>query len=410
MAKSEILEKKMKLSQSFNPGAPISKISLFAGRLQQLSTVINAINQTGQHVIIYGERGVGKTSLAIVLSDLFEEQSKDKKWLRYARVNCDAGDDFTSVWRKVFRELSIVYQRKEIGFTGEITEERASLEGLIGTDPAPEDIRYILEELGGHHIIVIDEFDRANKEGLTSLMADTIKAFSDHLLNTTLIIVGVADAVDELIEEHLSIERSLVQVHMPRMSTEEMEQIVINGLERVDMTITTDARDSIVRLSQGLPHYAHLLALHASQNAVDEERDEVNINDVNRAISQSVENAQQTIQRKYHQATSSPRKTLYPQVLLACSLANTDDLGYFAASDVRKPLSIIMGKEYDIPAFSRHLNDFCETGRGPVLIKTGVPRRFRFRFINPLIQPYVIMKGIADNLIDHSNIERLMEK
>jgi len=52
-----------------------------------------------------------------------------------------------------------------------------------------------------------------------------------------------------------------------------------------------------------------------------------------------------------------------------------------------------MGKPYDIPAFAQHLNDLSESGRGPVLQKKGSTRRFRYRFINPLLQPYVIMKG-----------------
>jgi hypothetical protein len=96
---------------------------------------------------------------------------------------------------------------------------------------------------------------------------------------------------------------------------------------------------------------------------------------------------------------SPRRENLYAQVLLACALARCDDLGYFAAADVRKPMSRIMGRSYEIPAFSRHLNDFCEATRGPILTKIGTRRRFRFRFITPLMQPYVIMKGLGSGLI-----------
>jgi hypothetical protein len=59
-----------------------------------------------------------------------------------------------------------------------------------------------------------------------------------------------------------------------------------------------------------------------------------------------------------------------------------------------------MGKPYDIPAYSRHLNlnDFSDT-RGPVLQKTGSPRRYRFRFINPMMQPFVLMRGRDKGLL-----------
>jgi len=58
-----------------------------------------------------------------------------------------------------------------------------------------------------------------------------------------------------------------------------------------------------------------------------------------------------------------------------------------------------MKKPYEIPAFSQHLNAFCENARGPVLQRTGTARRYRFRFENPLMQPFVIMDGIKKGLI-----------
>jgi hypothetical protein len=59
-----------------------------------------------------------------------------------------------------------------------------------------------------------------------------------------------------------------------------------------------------------------------------------------------------------------------------------------------------MKKPYDIPAFSRHLKDFCEKKRGAILQKSGTARRYRFRFVNPLMQPYVVMHGLSAGLID----------
>jgi len=100
---------------------------------------------------------------------------------------------------------------------------------------------------------------------------------------------------------------------------------------------------------------------------------------------------------------------IYPQVLLACALAKTDELGYFPAGDIRIPLKEITGKRYEIPSFSRHLNDFCESGRGPVLQKTGAAYRNKFRFINPLVQPYTIMQGRANQLIDKEKLAAIKQ-
>ncbi|MFY9719669.1 MAG: ATP-binding protein [Candidatus Cybelea sp.] len=54
-------------SEVFTPSSPIDSNDLFAGRRQQVTQIINAINQGGQHAGLYGERGVGKTSLANVI-------------------------------------------------------------------------------------------------------------------------------------------------------------------------------------------------------------------------------------------------------------------------------------------------------------------------------------------------------
>jgi len=43
----------------------------------------------------------------------------------------------------------------------------------------------------------------------------------------------------------------------------------------------------------------------------------------------------------------------------------------------------ITGKPYEIPSFSQHLNDFCETKKGRILLRTGTKRKFRFRFRAP---------------------------
>ena len=43
-----------------------------------------------------------------------------------------------------------------------------------------------------------------------------------------------------------------------------------------------------------------------------------------------------------------------------------------------------------------HLVSFRSAG---LLQKTGHERRFRYRFINPLMEPFVTMKGLASGLI-----------
>jgi hypothetical protein len=126
----------------------------------------------------------------------------------------------------------------------------------------------------------------------------------------------------------------------------------------------------------------------------------IGLDDIHQSINSAIQDTHQKIQSSYQTATASPRKdTLFKQVLLACALAEVDHLGYFASADVREPLSTIMGRKYDIPGFSQHLDKFCSGDRGKVLEKIGTQRRFRFRFSEPLLQPFVIMKGVSDEML-----------
>jgi Cdc6-like AAA superfamily ATPase len=398
-------ERRFEIARLFSPAAPVAKQQLFAGRQSQMDLLLQTVAQAGQHAVIYGERGVGKTSLAATMADLL--QGTDIA----ARTNCDGTDTFGTIWRKVLEEVRLVQEVSGAGFAAEAWEIVSTAADALPADEnvSPNDVRRVLQRLGQvkHVVIFIDEFDRLTDEASRGHFADTIKTLSDQLIDATLVLVGVADNVDQLIAEHRSVERAVVQIPMPRMSAAELGEIV-DRVGSVEMTIESDARGRITRLSQGLPHYTHLLAQAAALSAVDRGSTEITLQDVNSATQVAIANAQESIISAYHRATMSTRETLYPQVVLACALTQGDDLGYFASGDVREPLTAIMKRPYDIPAFSQHLNELSDPkgGRGPVLQKIGSTRKFRFRFINPLLQPYVIMKGIAEGTLGSELLER----
>jgi Holliday junction resolvasome RuvABC ATP-dependent DNA helicase subunit len=382
------LERYAQVAQVFTPGAPIDRLDVFAGRLPQILDVINAVSQRGQHVMLYGERGVGKTSLANVIADIFA--SKNLEHLDSISVNCNTNDTFGSLWRTILRDL-----RLDLGADADYE------------DPSPEDVRFYLQQLRTRTLIVIDELDRLENDEALSLLADTIKTLSDHAVDATLALVGVADNVDELIGDHRSVERALVQIPLPRMSKAELMEIIDKRLDRLDMKIESGAKERIARLSEGLPYYTHLLALHAGQYAVTDQN-AIGDSAVEMAIDMAVQKAQHSIRRAYQEAIRSPQKdNLNAQVLLACALAEKDFWGFFTAAAVRDPMSAIMKRRYEIPAFARHLNKLSDEGRVPrILIQRGQPRKYIYRFEDPLLQPFVILSSLSSGMID----ERLLEQ
>ena len=391
----------------FTPGAPINERDLFSGRIPQVRSIIQAISQRGYHAVLFGERGVGKTSLSNVLAGFLSDV--EKSYL-LPRVNCDSMDTFSSLWRKALQDIVISKKRQGIGFNAQEIETAESVIADLPEQVTPDDVRRVLSELskGVVLVVVFDEFDRIQDRTVTVAMADTIKTLSDYSVSATILLIGVADSIDELIEEHQSIERAIVQVPMPRMSPQETKQIVLNGLARLSMEIDSDSLDEIASLSQGLPYITHLLALQSVRAALAEKNLKIESVHVETGMRSALDQWQQSIKHSYYAATKSQQPdNIFKEVLLACALAEIDDLGYFSAAAVRTPLNIITGHGYDIPNFARHLKEFSEAGRGPILERVGTVRRLRYRFRSPLMRPYIVMRGFADGLLTKKNLKRI---
>ena len=154
--------------------------------------------------------------------------------------------------------------------TGGTEETSHSLARLLGDDVTPHAVRNALEQISSQRdvVIFIDEFDRLQDPAGRVLFADTIKTLSDRVVRATITLIGVADSVSELVREHRSVERALAQIHMPRMTRQELSEIATRGIEAAQMGIRPDAVRRIATLSQGLPHYTQLLTQLAAQSAL----------------------------------------------------------------------------------------------------------------------------------------------
>jgi Cdc6-like AAA superfamily ATPase len=395
----EILEKielMEKIARAFSPSAP-SDVRSFAGRTPQLNDVINACGQRGQHVVLFGERGAGKTSLVNALAHILRAKFVMPDC---GTVNCDQTTTFASLWRAIFSEIPLYRNPAPGRVPSELDRGLGTLAKLLPEVVTPHAVRTVLETRG-RFLIIIDEIDRIKDRAITMLLADTIKSLSDHAVDTTLVLVGVAESVDTLLAEHESVQRALIQVHMPRMSKAEVDKIIDYGLAAVGMMIEPTSRERIFRLSQGLPHYAHLLGMHSALAAAAEGRRNITIDDTHQALRKALKQAQQSVALTYERAATTTRNTLHPQVLLACALARTDEHGYFTAGDVATPLGTIMKKDCPVSLFSQHLNAFCEDRHGSVLHKTAMGRGYKYKFRNAITQPYIIMKALdAGSLTD----------
>jgi Cdc6-like AAA superfamily ATPase len=289
----------------FTPALAIEDAARFAGRQDQLDAVSMALQSEGTQIVIYGNRGVGKSSLARQLAGLARGDitvidrltSRPHSTPDFLVVSCECDDSLADVRALILRLLTedtalapwipFRVEKKTVG--GEIggglnvkiislSAKGNSAETLVKDEyeldlyaAFSNAVNHIIESGVARNgvLFIIDEIDRIkNREELASFVrsrgADPRVKFA---------LVGVGTTPQELILNHESIARQLSDgcIEMPPMSAEELREIFVNAhevLRQDHIAFSEGAQDWVIHIARGHPYYVHLLGKHALIKAV----------------------------------------------------------------------------------------------------------------------------------------------
>ena len=386
-----------KLNSAFSPSAPIDRQELFFGRIDQLGKIVETINEREQHAVLYGERGVGKTSLANIAHLIFRS-----KGIMSAKITCSRTDTFNDIWRKIFKRISFIDTNQGIGFEAKDKVSEKQLDLFLPAEKEVDinDLLIVFDKITNPILLIFDEFDSFKNLETVIKFTDTIKAISDNAPNVTVLIVGIAESVNELIGSHASIGRSLRQILLQTMSNHELEQIVKGGLKLLNFKIDNSVLEKIIKFSNGFPHYTHLLSKYSAKRAIITKSEVINENHFKDAIDGAIENAQESVRSAYQMAVITGRETTkFEFVLWACAMVKEDEHGTFKATDLMEPMFNLTGKRHALQSYSYHLGKLCQEEKGKVLNKIGKAKQYRYRFNNPLLKSYIKLKLYKNNLL-----------
>ena len=379
-------EKLQVINEIFTPSSPVENIELFSGRKNELEEISQAIIEKGQHAVMFGPRGAGKTSLANMTRYFYED-------LMVIKVTCNRNDDFKSIWDRALRKIVLVNPANEIGYKPTEKPEIVSAYYPEDTDLNPTEIEGILVNLNESFLFIFDEFDSIKSNQVKTQMADMIKLLSDNLPFITLLLVGIAQSVDKLIGEHHSIERCIRQIELPLMPEPDAIEMIKHNLGLAGLKINTAIINKIIELSSGFPNYLHLLCKHSAVEAIEEGKSEISNEHFNSAVIKSINNSDYSIRNAYQKATSSPAgKNQFANVLLACAMANTDFENSFGSGEVLKEYNSITGSEHKAESINYNLGMLCKSERAEILTKSGRQKNARYRFRKPLLKAFVKLK------------------
>ena len=388
---SRTLTQKDILPLVFTPSKPVTISDLFRGRRNQVESLMSVLNQPGRHAILYGERGVGKTSMANFFRIIIGRN------VAFAKVECTVEDSYQSLWTRIFENLMV--RSDEISKKRKDRKSTLRIEGSIKlstfipdeTKFSPSEIADWLSPLEREIVIIIDEFDRLGENFEKAKLADTVKLFSDKFPNIRFLIVGVADNVSKLIGHHESIERNIQQIPVNLMNKRELEEIVESGFMQLDMQISDEVKKKIAHFSCGYPYHVHSVCFYSCQIAIKSKQTSVNTKHFRDAITAVINDTQESLRSNYHTAITFRDKVKSKQLLSACAHVESDEYGLFQAKDLVRHMEKICGVSQKVQNFNALLNKLTSLERGEILICITKKKEKYFKLRNPLMKPFLLM-------------------
>ncbi len=294
-------EIRMKLGSAFTPSQPVTDQRMFAGRSDLLSSMIRSIEDQRLHLVLYGERGIGKTSLLHFLADAAGEA-------RYivAYLSCGTMSQFQETFRGAAEEIPVLFH-SSFAPTESDAEQGTTLANLLPPgNVTPRQFADVCGRLTGTRVLIIlDEFDRAESMAFRRDVSELMKFLSDRAMRVQLVIAGVAADLAQLLEHTPSIRRNLLALRVPLMSDTEIQTLVANGERASGLTFERAARDLTVAIAHGSPYLASLTCHHAGLVALDDGRMSVSAADVRGALDRALTEIESRLTRPMVQEVQS---------------------------------------------------------------------------------------------------------
>jgi Cdc6-like AAA superfamily ATPase len=271
---------RMKLLEAFTPSQPVGDRKRFAGRVEILTALIRALEEQRLHVVLYGARGLGKTSAMHVLT----QAARDARYL-VVYVSCGSDSNFDDVFRTVAANIPMLFH-SSVGPTSPEVEKGKTLADILPSGPISARLAsdMLAKIVGTRVVVVLDEFDRCESALFRRDVAELIKNLSDRLVRVQLVIAGVAANLVELLEHIPSIQRNIYPLQVPWMTAAEIRQLIKNGESLSGLRFDDPSVRAISMAAHGSPYLASLICHHAGLGALDHERTSVSLGDALEAI------------------------------------------------------------------------------------------------------------------------------
>jgi len=292
---------------TFRPGSVVSP-GMFAGRLDEIRSIERGLVQTKAanpfHFIIEGERGIGKTSLLLLLDIIATGKVNifEKGALNFLVVNVElrSTTDYEDIVDSILLEL-----KREIAETAWLMEMAKRTWGFLSKfevygvsfreretnahsgkrlDELTDTLVHLLADAGSKVDGVLILIDEADKPAPSANLGELCKLLTERLTKrgcekVSIGLSGLPGVIERLKESHESSPRVFQVFALKPLEDSERKEVIDRGLKMSveaggdPVTITDEAKEMIANLSEGYPHFlqefAHCAFNYDSDNQID---------------------------------------------------------------------------------------------------------------------------------------------
>lgn len=405
-----------KIADALTPENPIQSEQFLRGRETTLDSLVSELSTFHSIPFVFGNRGVGKTSLAKTAALVVTPS--DRKPIYWA---CAPGNKLLNVLRSICIDiLNLAISKKATKTGGWNFDLNLSLNPSIKLSfnndlpnvpqfESIDDAFMLVRDLDSlipesrKTVIILDELEELLEEDRGDL-AYFIKQLGDQEIGFRFLLVGIAQNVHELIGAHKSVPRYIKEVSLEPLNPQNLIDIVSYASAQVDVDVSEDYLYRIAIIGNGYPHFAHLMGKHLLIEAVMNLSDSVTYDVYKLGVEAAVEGSIQELKIAYEQATQRP-DSHYKHLIWALAHGNTVDV---SLDEWRKMYSDLCSKSSWTEASQTQVNyaigNFKKAVYGEIVVNTPAryghtaSRRSFRRFSETLMRGHVRLQAEAEGV------------
>lgn len=325
------------LAGNLTPSESIETPERLFGRAKNLQDIDRAFNSRGRQIFIHGDRGVGKTSLALTAAHVHAGSSAHP-----ITVFCSRTTGFSDVVHAIGNATIDIKKRMEkVGTRGAInlslpvvggggytpgTPSSTQIPSPRTVNDALDVVRYVGDKIGPT-VVVVDEMERLQNTADRDHFAEFIKNLPSVDPVVKFIFCGIASTLDDLLGAHPSVGRILETIRLEKLHHDSLWQIINTAAEKLSLSVPRDILIRIGQISDGFPHYVHLIGESLFWSVFDDPEvvSGVKQRHFMDGVRSAIQRAEAVLRTQYDRATQKTKNTEdYEEALWALADRDSD--------------------------------------------------------------------------------------